>query len=73
MKERRIRMFFPVLLRKDQKPRKWQNPVVVSLNGQRVVIQRGVVVEAPSWVQEVCDSAGRDDFECFVSSRKVPV
>ena len=65
-----IRLIFPLLLRKDGKPRKRQKSVLLSRNGDILCIKRGVVVEGPAWIKEVCDASGREDYECFVSNRK---
>jgi len=54
---KKIRVFFPLLLRKDGKPRVRQKPVIVSLNGRTVYILRGFMSEVPQWVQDVCDCA----------------
>ena len=78
-----IRVCFPLLKRKDGKVRKQQKPVRVSLNGSSVIIARGIAVEVPYWVKEICDPCHyrgviprrgqpslRDKLECFVSERK---
>ena len=65
-----VRMIFPLLRRKDGKPRKIQRPVASGMNGHVVRIPRGVVVEAPAWVPEVCSHFHREKYECFVSYRR---
>ena len=64
-----VRVMFPLLLRKDGKPRKQQRPVWVSLNGDGLAIPRGRPVIVPSWVIDVC-SLEVGPYECFVSTRK---
>jgi hypothetical protein len=81
--EQLVRLIFPLLLRKDGQPRKRQPDLNVGMNGRVVRIPRGVVVEAPAWVQSVTDGPmvafarqvrggirGADYYECFVSHRK---
>lgn len=68
--EQLVRLMFPLLRRKDGKPRKRQIPVLCGMNGQILVIMRGVVVEAPAWVPMVCEHALQDVYECFTSKRK---
>ena len=69
-----IRLIFPLLLRKDGKPRKRQKSVLLSMNGDILCIKRGVVVEGPLWIKEVCDAlcemCRNEDYEYFVSNRK---
>ena len=65
-----IRLIFPLLLRKDGKPRKRQPLVWVGKNGDVIYTPRGAVQEGPAWIKEVCDADGREDYECFVSNRK---
>ena len=67
---KKIRVFFPLLLRKDGKPRVRQKPVIVSLNGRTVYILRGVMSEVPQWVQDVCNHTSVPGFECFKSNQK---
>ncbi|MDD5705975.1 MAG: hypothetical protein PHR35_08625 [Kiritimatiellae bacterium] len=70
--KREIRVIFPLLLRADGKPRKRQIPVTCGMNGACLCIKRGVVVEVPAWVPDVCETGPQDRFECFVS-RRMPV
>ena len=81
--EQLVRLMFPLLRRKDGKPRKRQPPMKVSMNGRCLWIARGCAVDAPVWVPQLCDSAasrygdqvrggvtGADYYECFTSKRK---
>lgn len=67
-----VRLIFPILLRKDGKPRKRQPPAILTLNAKTLVIKRGFVVEVPEWVQILCQHSGRADYECFISMNGCP-
>lgn len=65
-----IRVIFPLLKRKDGKPRKKQPYVEVGLNGRWLCIPRGEIAAVPIWVQTVVETSSSPNFECFVSSIK---
>ena len=72
-----MRVIFPLLLRKDGKPRKRQKPVKLFLNGERYLLKRGEVLDVPRGVVPVADGADgyfkkkdNNDYECFISNRE---
>jgi len=65
-----IRVIFPLLKRKDGKPRKRQEPVICSLNGATTTLPRGKILSVPEWVQEACAHSSFDEHECFVSNQE---
>ncbi len=77
-----MRVIFPLLLRKDGKPRKRQPDVHGAINGHNYVIQRGLAVNIP---KELVECFGYSDdganalsppngpdvvHECFISNRE---
>lgn len=67
---KRVRVVFPLLQRKNGKPKKRQPPIPLFLNGYSFVIRRGIVVEIPYPFLTLCDKAG-GGYEYFVSSQTV--
>jgi len=74
-KGKMVRVIFPLLVRKDGKPRKMQLEALFFLNGESLFIKRGVVTTVPDLVvkvsQNIVMKTKHHGYECFVSCREV--
>lgn len=55
--EPEIKITFPLLLRKDGKPKKHQKPICLSYNMRFFIFERGKEFTVPHWIKELCDNA----------------